>query len=63
MHLDGSKDDLDEMRDSTSGFICVLRVSPSLGALAFCISRRRSSSDVSFVEVGIAIGDNAALDG
>ena len=57
MHEDGLKEDLDDIRVCTSGFICLLRPSPFLGSLAFCMSRRRSSVDASFVEVEVATED------
>mmetsp|Transcript_1044 Transcript_1044/g.1413 ORF Transcript_1044/g.1413 Transcript_1044/m.1413 type:complete len:88 (+) Transcript_1044:544-807(+) len=57
MHFDGSNEDLDDISVCTSGFICLFRTSPSCGLSAFCISRRRSSSDASFVEDEVAIAD------
>lgn len=64
MHDDGSKEDLDEIRVCTSGFIWLFRASPSLGAAAaFCFNRRRSSSDVCSIEVDVETvdGDNTAF--
>ena len=59
MHLEGSKEDLDDISVCTSGLIFLFRASPSFGSSAFCISRRSSSSDVSFVEDEVATADGA----
>ena len=66
MHVDGLKEDLDEISVCTSGLIWLLRASPSLDvAAAFFFNRRRSSSDVCLIEDEVAAvdgdGDNAAL--
>ncbi len=64
MHLDGLKEDLDDISVCTSGFICLFRTSSVFGSSAFCISRRRSSSDACFVEdeVATADGDTALVE-